>query len=356
MTVRLRPSSSARELFCTSSIELVQRFRDDHPEPTNLAALRGTLIHEISELLLTDKLIPDPLVLKTDFLMLTTAMDYVNYVEAHVVKRGGTLLTEQSARLNLPNGNHISGTADAVIISDTHIDVIDLKGGINVAVTVDGNSQLTLYAAAIQQEHDPDQLKTLVIHVVQPALKYYQSEVVSKKAVDGIITLATNAFIALETNTTTFKPSTEACKWCPIAFKCKSNSEAKQINKLNSATLNLNLYSNDELNKIAVHASKLTTFIAKVKKHVISRGESSYDSGVKITDIKRDYINNEEALIRHFEALNISEDLYLNRKLKPLSVLKLLTDIDTFTVEKVYTQRIELYDNILDLTLIERRV
>ena len=153
----LSPSSAGRWMACTPSARLEQQF----PDKSGEAALEGVLAHALAEQMLRfltsgkqepyDEALTE---LGKDRLfspdMLSHVESYVSYVESRLLEaRKSTpdaiLFIEQSLDLSsiIPEA---FGTADAVVIADVTMEVIDLKFGKGVPVSAVDNRQMILYA------------------------------------------------------------------------------------------------------------------------------------------------------------------------------------------------------------------
>lgn len=230
----LSASKADRWLNCTPSARMEEPFDDT----TSEAAKEGTLAHELCELLLAVelhgadadeqerfKLIEaNPLYSEA---MLQHAEDYVVFImerfnEAKARSKDALISLEQ--RLNLtdyiPEG---FGTADAVIISDGLLEIIDLKYGKGVPVSADENRQMMLYSLGALREFDfMYDLHTVRMTIYQPRLDSISSYPMStddlrKWAKDELIPRAKMAF----DGEGDFVPG-KHCQFCKVKPTCKA--------------------------------------------------------------------------------------------------------------------------------------
>lgn len=147
--------------------------------------------------------------------------DFVDYIKVALKRRPGSrLLLEQRMDSGVPA---CWGTSDVVIISPTHIEIIDLKYGQGVPVDAVGNRQLRLYGCGALDTFgdligDPDMV---YISVFQPRLNSSSTEEITPEDLrrwrdEEIIP---RAELALGDNAP-FGPSEKACRWCPVAAIC----------------------------------------------------------------------------------------------------------------------------------------
>lgn len=179
----LSPSGASRWLVCTKSARLEATF----PDRAGAAADEGTLAHALGELITRYRLkkIGKRLYERElaeiesnpqyDHAMQEHADNYSVFVleklsEARAHTKDAQIFLEQ--RLNLtdyvPEG---FGTGDAIIIADHVLDLIDLKYGKGVAVNVQNNRQLMLYALGALREFDMlYDISTVRMTIYQPRM------------------------------------------------------------------------------------------------------------------------------------------------------------------------------------------
>lgn len=152
---------------------------------------------------------------------------YVELLEERVaVHMHSQLMLEQRMDTGVPSS---WGTSDAVIVSPTHVEIVDFKYGAGVAVEAEGNPQLRLYAlgaldtygdllgeteAVFMTVHQPRMDHVLTAEMTPDALRAWRSDVATPRAE-----------LAL-TDDAPFGPSDQACRWCPASGRCKAQVEA----------------------------------------------------------------------------------------------------------------------------------
>lgn len=251
---RLSPSSSARWLTCLASPVMEMGIANT----TSEYAAQGTAAHWLAEECLETKdpaaeyldsvlavsergeVIRDPEIntdgyyhFDIDEEMAQYVQEYVDLVISIQFSLPGDLLIEQRLSLeNITGERGARGTADAVIIGETELVVVDLKYGQGVQVEAEENTQLMMYGLAALQTYDfTGDIQTVRLVISQPRrhhtsewtisaddLKRWGNEVRVKAA--RIRSLTKDSDL-----TYLFNPSEKACKWCKAAKHCKPYAE-----------------------------------------------------------------------------------------------------------------------------------
>ena len=246
---KLSPSDSARWISCPAAIRVDEELREqgllvDDESPY---AREGTLAHALGELEaayhfnLTTKLERDVAYTnwKREFdaegyeegtleEMQEHVQSYIKLIAERMERRPNSqLLLEQ----RMDSGIERSwGTSDVVIVSDSHIEIIDLKYGAGVPVYAEGNSQLRIYGLGALRTFGEllGEIDLIVMTVFQPrASDYPSSEELHPDELeawrDGVAAPA--AHEALHNPDAKFGPSEKACRWCPAAGFCRARIE-----------------------------------------------------------------------------------------------------------------------------------
>lgn len=164
---RLSPSASKRWLTCPGSVRLIEAIRHTIADDNNRYASEGTVAHKIGDLCLTGSL--DPIkflgkkyeeggfVFTVDENMVeavTVYTDYITDILTDAEKSDVNIEVGIEVRCDLRSLNIEGldgGTGDCVLVCFEHcfVEVVDYKHGQGVAVEVENNTQLMLYALAI---------------------------------------------------------------------------------------------------------------------------------------------------------------------------------------------------------------
>jgi hypothetical protein len=136
------------------------------------------------------------------------------------------LFLEQRLPTGLPDEG--KGTSDTVIVSEEHIEIIDLKYGAGVAVEARGNPQLRIYAFGALMEYGDllGETRLVRITVFQPRMDHVLTDEMTADALRewhaSILPIAESAL----TDDAPFGPSDTACRWCPASGRCQAQLEA----------------------------------------------------------------------------------------------------------------------------------
>ncbi len=170
----LAPSKAERWLNCPPSARLEQSIKEDDTSPF---AYEGSQAHTLAEKKLKAYLLTGRIddIECEDAEMQRYTDDYVAYVIGLYNEAPDAKLfveTRLSFTDIVPYGY---GTADAVIIRDGTIDLIDLKYGRGVKVEAENNPQLQIYAiGAIKEWGDLYDIKQVRTHIYQPRLNHIE--------------------------------------------------------------------------------------------------------------------------------------------------------------------------------------
>ena len=206
----LGPSAHYRWSICPAS----PTKSAEYPGETSRAAVEGTIVHNISEMILKGKFkdidpreywIGQEIELEGETITVSpnnydSAVFYVDYVKRRTEELKGTLLIEEQVEVTEIH-EALWGTSDAIIIGKDRIAVIDYKNG-RWNVEAEGNTQLKIYGlgACAKYCDDPDTIIELTI--VQPNSPGNKLK---------IKTVETSAEILVDWGYRVLKPQAEAC-------------------------------------------------------------------------------------------------------------------------------------------------
>ena len=151
---KLSPSGSKIWMACPGMPNLAMEV----PYSTSLPAATGTLVHSMTEMLLKDRLENvtlqdywlgrkenvEDFEIEVDEDMIKCAEVYVDYVNKRKEELNAKMLIEERVSME-EISEHIWGTADAILIGEKELEIIDLKSG-KFPVDVENNTQLLIYA------------------------------------------------------------------------------------------------------------------------------------------------------------------------------------------------------------------
>ncbi len=314
---KLSPSSAKKWLNCTISTALESTVEEE----TSIYAEEGTTAHTLGELKIKKELAKISHVgyekavkeLKETFSVDADMEEYTTEYKDFVIETLGKY--ESNTKIRIEQRVDLStwakesfGTADVVIINDTHLEIIDLKYGKGVKVDAEDNYQLRLYALGCLEEfeifHAPE---TVIMTIYQPRLDHISSVEMQADELyqwgDSIKTQAEKAYDGVG--------DASVGNWCDSNF-CKARPFCRKYNN-DILTLekylekDVNMLSNDELSEILSKADKLNKWAKLVQSHALKKILSGEEIvGYKAVEGRsnRKLIGDEKAMIRAIKKVN----------------------------------------------------
>ena len=205
---KLSASGASRWIACPGSVRVTEHL----PEQTSDFAQEGTNAHtEAEQVLLGNKTLSD------------CEYDIALYVE-YVQEQQGHLLVEQRLEFDeFVQGGF--GTADAVVISDGDMHIIDLKYGKGIRVDATNNPQLRLYAlGAIQKWQFEYQPKTVTMSIVQPRLDHISTETITVEELLEWGEFIKECAKKAEEPDAPIEPGEKQCQFCKAKATCRQRA------------------------------------------------------------------------------------------------------------------------------------
>lgn len=239
----LSPSAAERWISCPASIRVEQEIMLEAVEAVSSPyALEGTAAHALAELraraqinlsvpekefqaALVDWRAEHSIAPETEQEMLLHTDSYIVLLRELLARHPNSiLLLEQRVPTGIPG---CWGTADAVIVSPVHVEIVDFKYGVGVAVRAYDNPQIKLYGiGALETFGDllgPVETVHMTIH--QPRLDSISTHELPADELrawrDSILPIAEEAL----TPDARFGPSEDACRWCDAKGRCRAQLE-----------------------------------------------------------------------------------------------------------------------------------
>lgn len=153
----------------------------------------------------------------------------------HVVSLGpGATMWEQRVGFRVADvAEPIDGTADVVKVTDAEphvLHVCDLKFGKGNRVDAERNTQMMSYAAGVYEQLAFlfENITEVRVHVLQPRLDHYPSDSMTVSELlqwqggreVGQVTRAVWEALSLNGYEPQYRPSEDACRWCPLRDNC----------------------------------------------------------------------------------------------------------------------------------------
>ncbi|MBU0593339.1 MAG: DUF2800 domain-containing protein [Gammaproteobacteria bacterium] len=229
----LSPSSAHRWMACPGAPAM----EVGAPEGNSAYAAEGTAAHALGEhCLTTGRNATDLIGMELPEGHIATE-DMAGYIQRYVdlvrdFAQGGELLIEQSLAISHITGEDgAEGTADAVVLREDEITLIDLKYGRGVEVSAEDNPQLKLYAlGALERYSLMGDFGTVRLVIIQPRISDLPSEW-SMPVADLVKwgeEVTRRAFHALrvmegekpEAYSHHLHPGEKTCQWCKAKATC----------------------------------------------------------------------------------------------------------------------------------------
>jgi len=291
----LSASSSKRWLACPPSARLEEQL----PEEKSAYAQEGTLAHKLAEAHISHYLghidknqfreethsIEQNPMYSQDMPQniqsyLDLAMERINAAWAKT--KDAVILLEQKLDFSpwVPEG---FGTGDLVIITDSTLEIIDLKYGQGVTVDAKDNSQLSLYAlGAIHQFGCLYDLSLVKMTICQPRREHLSTE---EMTVEDLLNwgetfVKPRAQMAME-GEGEFQAG-EHCRFCRARFTCRARAE-EDLKLARFDFKEPELLTDEEIPEILQKAEQLKTWVFDIYDYALSQ---AVNEGKKWTGFK----------------------------------------------------------------------
>lgn len=312
---RLGPSSAHRWINCPGSLRMSEHaVQTDEGSPW---ATEGTIAHSLGEILArmamgenyksdhekwyNEEFEPEygediPLLNE----MTKHAMGYADFIlEQSEFMNAETYFFEERVETGIPE---VWGTADAILVSEKSIHVIDFKYGSGVPVSAERNPQLLLYGLGAMRKFHPD-AERVIVSVYQPRvrdgvssysvtsqwLKFWADEVVAPAAREA---LSSHGHLA---------PSASNCRWCPAAGFCKARAAMELRQDFGTEPEAMN---GKDIADLLPKLPDIKKWIEQVQKNALLRAEFEGIPGYKVEQSRgtRKIIDSDAAIDRLQEA------------------------------------------------------
>lgn len=326
----LSASTAHRWIHCTPAPYLEAQ----HPDTPSAAAAEGTVAHELAEHKLRG-LLDEPTTRPESEWIDEEMEDYTDAYADHVMAElararqaspAAFVALEQRVDFShiVPDG---FGTADALIIGDGTITVVDLKYGKGVRVDAEGNPQMRLYALGALAQYgmiyQVEQVRTVIF---QPRIGNISVEEIDVDALVGwaeqVVRPAAEIAIAGEGEL----HAGEWCQFCRHAPQCPALAQemlapipttAEHV----PAAPDPDTLTDEQIATIVTHAGELKKWLTKVEEHALAQATTGYTyPGLKLVEGRsvRRYTD-EDTVARTVEAAG--EDPYKPREVLGITAM-----------------------------------
>lgn len=341
---KLSASGSEKWMTCPPSAKMEEPF----PDESSVFAAEGTFAHAVFEqelLMFLGRPFPDLDPTDVEQYYNSALHDYVleavsavveRIKEAYTVCKDPKILVEQRLDFSpwVPEG---FGTGDVVIVTDSLIEVMDLKYGKGIVVDAEDNSQMRLYGLGAYNEfsHLYD-IKTCRMTILQPRLNNYPSE---QLAMDKLLDWGRDVVKPLAKLAWEGKGEMRAGDHCTKGF-CRARYQcpqrAKQAYELASASFALvepELLSMEQIVKVLPKADMLIDWLNDVKSYALKEAENGADiPGYKLVEGRsnRKYSKPDDVAKRLIDS-GINESLIYEKSLLGITAMEKVLGKKEFT-------------------------
>lgn len=282
---KLSASGAHRWMNCAASISIEEQAG---PRESSDFADEGTAAHNVAEMCLQRNLNADDYAgvfievgekeFEVNDEMVNSVQDYLD----HVRSLEGVLVVEQEVSFSdwVPGG---FGTADAIVMKENEIHVIDLKYGKGKFVSAFENPQGMLYGLGVISEYgDLFDFDKLVLTIVQPRMDNISEYEISKADLLKFGEKAAQAADLALSQFPPFNPGTEQCFFCAGTGTCEAlakHNMALAVEGFETVTehgelKDLGVLEEDQIIHILKHISGFKKWANSFEAHAQSRLES----------------------------------------------------------------------------------
>lgn len=289
----LGPSSAHRWMACPGApaAEREARSRGLVDDSSSPAAREGTAAHAVAELELRRRVLSQPVaaevaswheVYDVEYewsVMVSETRPYVDYVEACYLAASET--DPAGAQLWLesrvePVPGRVWGTADATIIGDGRVHVVDLKYGRGVRVEAESNPQLRCYMlGALDIASLLEPVRECVGTIVQPRHKdggHISSEALPTEELQAWGATLLEAVAATDDPAAPRVPGDSQCRWCAAQAICPERTRslaAEVFGEARQATVPL--LSDADVAELLPRLDSVESWCRAVRRSALSR-------------------------------------------------------------------------------------
>lgn len=289
----LGPSSAHRWMACPGApaAEREARSRGLVDDSSSPAAREGTAAHAVAELELRRRVLSQPVaaevaswheVYDVEYewsVMVSETRPYVDYVEACYLAAseadpaGAQLWLESRVE---PVPGRVWGTADATIIGDGRVHVVDLKYGRGVRVEAESNPQLRCYMlGALDIASLLEPVRECVGTIVQPRYKdggHISSEALPTEELQAWGATLLEAVAATDDLAAPRVPGDLQCRWCAAQAICPERTRSLAADVFGEARqATVPLLSDADVAELLPRLDSVESWCRAVRRSALSR-------------------------------------------------------------------------------------
>lgn len=350
------PSGSKRWITCPASIQVIAGLNRPKGE-SNFFAEEGTAAHELGEQALKAQKPCEEFIgqtfnkFKVDKEMARQTQVYVDYVNGQVDWESVLWVENRLSLEHLQDG--MFGTADAIVVSQNKLEIIDLKYGRGVVVEPDDNSQLMIYTLGVLKHLANHGIKfpdnfDVEMTIVQPRAPHdagpVRSTFVTIAQLKDFQKIVINAIAETKKDNPSFGPTEDGCMWCEFAPICKAKAEHMlEVARLEFADFELppkefksklveaNAMPMEDAIKIMEHAKAIEHWVKSISGYMMERLKSEKNvKGYKLVRGRsnRAWVNVEKAMATLEDYGTDRKRLFTEKPLSPAQAEKELTEAE----------------------------
>jgi len=336
------PSGSKRWIECPASIQAIRKVQIE--ESSNFYAEEGTAAHALGEHCMKNGVHAKSQVGQTfgkftvDDYMAKQVQKYIDFVEDNVLF-SSVVWIENKISLEFVEPSCF-GTADAIVINEDSIHIIDLKYGRGILVEPEENYQLMMYASAVifhLRRHGvqlPSDFQ-VKLSICQPRISHpdgpNRTWTTTVDRLREFVRIARSAVKEAEGPNPSYGPSEDNCRWCPVGATCKARANyMMELTKLEFSDFMLpkrefeekvcgnDSLTIDEMAKIYKNSKAIIDWLNSIAEHLVREAKS----GIKIPGSKlvygrsyRKWKDEKEVLLK-LQEIGVPEDRLFQKKFK----------------------------------------
>lgn len=346
----LSASGAHRWINCPPSAKLEEQWKKEHGDESSVYADEGTLAHEVCEAKLRFKF--GELSVKQYQDRIVELMQKPLYQEE--MKEHAEVYVEEVVRLFeetksrtpdakiffekkvdfsslVPGG---FGTADALIIGDDSINVIDFKYGKGVEVSAKDNPQMMLYAIGLSQEFElMFDANTIKMTIVQPRINHIDSYSISKDELFKWAGDVVAPAVMLASKGLGEQKAGDHCKFCRIKPVCKAMAvEAAKTSEF--AKKPITELTPEELAEVYSRIPQLEDWINSLTEYMTNEAVNGRKfPGFKLVEGRSIRKWTDESLVEKRLAEKFEESDYMVKKLAGIPAIEKLVGKKEFDVD-----------------------